>query len=144
MSNPTATPTHPIRVSRGQLDRLRTLVEHHLEGRDAAAAERLAGELDRAVVLEVLPREVVQVGSRVRFEDGRARKAREVVLVWPRAADASIGRISVLAPIGAALLGLAVGDTITWPLPGDRETRLRLLAVEPGDAELGPAPAALG
>jgi regulator of nucleoside diphosphate kinase len=37
----------------------------------------------------------------------------------------------VLAPIGAALLGLAAGDSIAWPLPGGREARIRILAVEP-------------
>jgi regulator of nucleoside diphosphate kinase len=45
---------------------------------------------------------------------------REAVLVYPGGADASAGRISVLAPIGAALLGLAASDTIAWPLPGGR------------------------
>lgn len=52
------------------------------------------------------------------------------MLVYPTGADASAGRISVLAPIGAALLGLAAGDTITWPLPDGREARIRILTVE--------------
>jgi len=123
-----------IHVARSELDRLRTLVEENLEGRDAAAAERLVAEFDRAVVVDVLPRDVVGLGSRVRFEDTRARTVREVVLVLPALAEAAAGRISVLAPVGAAILGLAVGDTITWPLPGGREARIRILAVEPGEA----------
>lgn len=120
-----------IHVARSELDRLRALVEQHSEGRDAASAERLGAELDRAVVVELLPDGVVAPGSRVRFEDERTRVLREAVLVYPSGADASAGRISVLAPIGAALLGLAVGDTIAWPLPGDREARIRILSVEP-------------
>lgn len=120
-----------IHVARSELDRLRALVEQHSEGRDAASAERLGAELDRAVVVELLPDGVVAPGSRVRFEDVRTRVLREAVLVYPSGADASAGRISVLAPIGAALLGLAVGDTIAWPLPGDREARIRILSVEP-------------
>ncbi len=125
-----------IHVARSELDRLRALVEQHSEGRDAAAAERLGAELDRAVVVERLPAGVVALGSRVRFEDERTRVVREAVLVYPSGADASAGRISVLAPIGAALLGLAAGDTIAWPLPGDREARIRILSVErPAAAE---------
>jgi regulator of nucleoside diphosphate kinase len=117
------------------MDRLRALVEQHSDGRDAAAAERLGAELDRAIVVDTLPPRVVAPGSRVRFEDERTRAVRDAVVVYPAGADASAGRISVLAPIGAALLGLAAGDTITWPLPDGREARLRILAVESATAE---------
>lgn len=119
-----------IHVARSELDRLRALVEQHSEGRDADLAERLAAELDRAVVVDRLPPGVVTPGSRVRFEDERTRVVREAVLVYPTGADASAGRISVLAPIGAALLGLAAGDTIAWPLPDGREAQIRILSVE--------------
>ncbi|HSD20824.1 MAG TPA: GreA/GreB family elongation factor, partial [Anaeromyxobacter sp.] len=44
-------------------------------------------------------------------------------------ADAPAGRVSVLAPIGSALLGLSVGDEIDWPLPDGRVARLRILSV---------------
>jgi len=127
-----------IHVARSEMDRLRALVEQHSEGRDAVAAERLSAELDRAVVIEAVPPGVVAPGSRVRFEDERTGAVREAVLVYPSDADASAGRISVLAPIGAALLGLGVGDSIVWPLPDGREARLRILAVEPH----APAPSA--
>lgn len=129
-----------IHIARPDLDRLRALVDQYSEGRDAASAERLGAELDRAVVVDVLPAGIVGPGARVRFEDERTRVVREAVLVYPSEADASAGRISVLAPIGAALLGLAAGDTIAWPLPGDREARIRILSVEPraGDAAACP------
>jgi regulator of nucleoside diphosphate kinase len=126
--------TNRIHVARSEMDRLRALVEQHSESRDAAAAERLGAELDRAIVLDTLPPGVVAPGSRVRFEDERTGTVREAVLVYPAGSDASGGRISVLAPIGAALLGLAAGDTIAWPLPDGREARLRILAVEPAAA----------
>jgi regulator of nucleoside diphosphate kinase len=125
----------PIHVARSEIDRLRALVEQHAEGRDAVAAERLGAELDRAIVVDRLPPGVVAPGSRVRFEDQRTRTVREAVLVYPAGADAFAGRISVLAPIGAALLGLTAGDTIAWPLPGGREARIRILAVEPAAAQ---------
>ena len=111
--------------------RLRALVEQHVHGRDAATAERLAEELDRATILDDghVPSNVVAVGSRVRFEDEQSGKIREVVLVYPADADASAGRVSVLAPVGAALLGLRVGDRIAWPLPAGRTARIRICAV---------------
>lgn len=127
-------------VARAEMDRLRALVDQHSEGRDAVAAERLGAELDRAIVVDTLPPRVVAPGTRVRYQDESTGVVRDAVLVYPGDADASAGRISVLAPIGAALLGLAVGDTIEWPLPGGRDARLRILAVEaPALAEAGTA-----
>jgi regulator of nucleoside diphosphate kinase len=120
-----------IYISEIDLDRLHALVDQHWDGRDGTAAERLAGELDRAIVVgpEELPSDAVTLHSRVAFEDIRTGAIREVVLVYPSAADASAGRLSVLAPIGAALLGLRVGDTIEWPLPDGRTAEIRILTV---------------
>jgi regulator of nucleoside diphosphate kinase len=50
--------------------------------------------------------------------------------VYPDAANAAEGRVSVLAPIGSALIGLRVGDEIDWELPNRRHTRLRVIALE--------------
>jgi regulator of nucleoside diphosphate kinase len=122
-----------IFVSRSDLNRLRPLVEQHAGGVDGVAAERLEAELDRAVVVEdgpVAP-DVVAMESRVTFEDEGTGTAREVVLVYPGSADASAGRVSVLAPVGAALLGLRTGDRIDWPLPDGRTARIRILSVAP-------------
>jgi regulator of nucleoside diphosphate kinase len=131
-----------IHVSRSELNRLRALVERHARTGDGAAARRLAAELDRATVVDRPRQDVVAVGSRVRFETIRDRAVREVVVVHPSAADPGAGRVSVLAPVGAALLGLAPGDTIAWPLPGGREAQLRVLEVEPGSARPGTEPEA--
>jgi regulator of nucleoside diphosphate kinase len=122
-----------IFVSRSDLNRLGPLVEQHAGGVDGVAAERLEAELDRAVVVEdgpVAP-DVVAMESRVTFEDEGTGTAREVVLVYPGSADASAGRVSVLAPVGAALLGLRTGDRIDWPLPDGRTARIRILSVAP-------------
>jgi regulator of nucleoside diphosphate kinase len=122
-----------IYISESDVQKLRALIEQHWNGRDGAAAERLAAELDRAIIapLAQMPADVVTMHSRVAFEDVRSGAIREVVLVYPAASDASAGRLSVLAPIGAALLGLRIGDTIEWPLPDDRTVSLRILAVVP-------------
>jgi len=130
-----------IYIAAADAQRLRDLVEQHIDGREAATAERLSDELDRATIVEderVL-RDVVQIGSRVRFEEEQTGSVREVVLVYPSDADASAGRISVLAPVGAALLGLRVGDRIEWPLPSGRTAQIRIRAVEPGTAAEGEA-----
>jgi regulator of nucleoside diphosphate kinase len=120
-----------IYITEPELQRLRDLVEQHTEGRDGAAAERLGAELDRAIVVspDRLPRDVVTVDARVKFEDEQTGAVREVVIVYPGAANAKEGRISVLAPIGAALIGLRTGDTIDWPLPDGRWAELRILSV---------------
>lgn len=120
-----------IYITDSDLERLRALVDQHTEGRDAASAERLAAELDRAVVVDParLPRDAVTMDSRVTFEEARAGRVREVVLVYPANANPAAGRISVLAPVGAALLGLRTGDEIEWPLPDGRTARIRILAV---------------
>jgi regulator of nucleoside diphosphate kinase len=131
----------PIHIAKSEISRLRDLVDQHAEGRDAVSAERLGAELDRAIVVDRLPPDVVGIGSRVRFENAGAGTVREIVLVYPSAADASSGRVLVIAPIGAALLGLSVGDSIDWPLPEGRSARLRILSVEPPATTASAAPA---
>jgi regulator of nucleoside diphosphate kinase len=127
-----------IYITDSEHERLRALVDQHAEGRDGAAAERLGAELDRAIVVDParLRDDVVTIDSRVTFEDARSGVLREIVVVYPAAADASAGRISVLAPIGAALIGQRQGDEIEWPLPDGRVARIRVLAVsQPSRAE---------
>jgi regulator of nucleoside diphosphate kinase len=131
-----------VHIARSELSRLRDLVDQFSEGREAATAERLGAELDRAIVVDRLPPEVVAIGSRVRFENAATGVVREVVLVYPSAADATAGRVSVLAPIGAALLGLSAGDSIDWPLPEGRSARLHILSVQPPPPPEPPAASA--
>jgi regulator of nucleoside diphosphate kinase len=103
-------------------ERLQKLVHTWSGTRDRDAAEALADELDRA---EVVPAEriadsVVTMNSRVVFQDEKTGESREVSLVYPMDSDPEQGRISVLSPVGSALLGLSVGQTIDWPLPRGR------------------------
>lgn len=88
----------------------------------------LADELDRAIVVPVerVPREVVTMHSRVLYVDEQTGERREVELVYPEEANVTAGRISVLAPVGAALLGLSVGQSIDWGFPGGGVRRLRV------------------
>jgi regulator of nucleoside diphosphate kinase len=107
------------------------LIERAGEGRDAASAERLEDELARATVVpdDALPPGRVALESRVRFRDEATGRVRDVTLVMPSRATAAEGRISVLSPVGSALIGLGVQDRIEWPLPGGKVGKLCVLEV---------------
>jgi regulator of nucleoside diphosphate kinase len=100
-------------------------------GRGAPMASLLEQELARATLVDPtqIPADVVTMHSRVECQDETSGERHEVELVYPHEADADLGRVSILAPVGTALLGLAVGDAIDWPMPGGRMTRVRVMAV---------------
>lgn len=106
-------------VSREDYQRLNGLIERYQMGRLADAAADLEDELARATVVEPhsIPPDIVRMGSKVRFRFVDADEAREVTLVYPGEASVDEGRISVLAPIGTALIGLHVGQRISWSTP---------------------------
>lgn len=118
-----------IIVTETDLDRLRRLLDH--QG-DSETADMLEAELGRAEVVasEAVPPNVVTMNSTVVFEDVQTGDRREVTLVYPQDASASTGRVSILAPVGAALLGLSVGQSIDWPLPNGRTKQLRIVEVK--------------
>lgn len=80
----------------------------------------LCAELERAEVLpaETLPPSVVVMGSRVEIEDRESGEVDTYTLVYPEQAAAAAGRLSILAPIGTAIIGFAEGDTFAWRTPG--------------------------
>jgi regulator of nucleoside diphosphate kinase len=93
-------------------------------------AESLLFELDRATVIDsdAVPPGIVRLGSRVSYlAEGAERR---ITLVMPSEADISAGRVSILTPIGAALIGLSTGQTITWTARDGRTHRLQVIAVE--------------
>ncbi|HSP78186.1 MAG TPA: nucleoside diphosphate kinase regulator [Myxococcaceae bacterium] len=112
-------------------DRLQRLIEQYGDGRNAELAEMLEQELARAEIMsaEDIPPDVVTMNSTVIFEDEETGARREVTLSYPQDARNGEGRVSVLAPIGSALLGLSAGQSIEWPVPGGRTRRLRIVAV---------------
>jgi regulator of nucleoside diphosphate kinase len=119
--------TPAILVSRLDCERIEALLESPAaEHHDTAA---LRAELARAEIVEPahMPSDVITMNSTARFvlNDGSER---EITLVYPRDADGSAGKVSILAPVGSALLGLRVGDSIRWPAPGG-DVDLRVLAI---------------
>jgi regulator of nucleoside diphosphate kinase len=93
-----------------------------------ALTEPLRQELERAIVVssEAMPPDVATMNSLVRYTDQTEQVTRTVALVYPPAARIGQGMVSVLAPIGTALLGLSVGQTIEWDFPDGSRRRLRL------------------
>jgi regulator of nucleoside diphosphate kinase len=120
-----------IIVTELDASRLHRVLEQYARGRNAAACEALEDELDVAEVVEPaqVPPDVVTMNSRVRFVDERSGEEHEVTLVYPFAANVDEGRVSILAPIGAALLGLSVGQSIAWVMPDGSTTRQRVVGL---------------
>jgi regulator of nucleoside diphosphate kinase len=99
-------------------------------------AERLVEEIERADLRpsEKMPHDVVTLGSEVTYSQND--RTETVRIVAPEDVDIERRQISVLTPVGAALLGLSVGQEISWELPGKRVVVLRVLDVkQPRDAE---------
>lgn len=120
-----------ITVSDRDVERLTRCIEQYSDGRLAAQAEALEIELARANVVPAaeLPDDVVTMSSRLVVEDLRNGGRRAITLVYPEEADSDTGKVSVLAPMGSAVLGLRVGDEIDWDLPGGRTARFRIVEV---------------
>ena len=116
-----------IYLTQNDLDQLLKLVE----SQPGKRFDKLESELVRANVVsrEKMPRDVVTMNSRVIFENETTRERREITLVYPGSADIDAGRISVLVPVGTALLGLRAGQSIDWELPGGERQRYRIVEV---------------
>ncbi len=101
------------------------------QGEASTVAAALEAELLRGDVRQPdqLPPDVVTMNSELVCLDEASGNERRLQLVYPEAADAGAGKVSILAPVGAALLGLRTGQSIDWPLPGGRCTRLHVQAV---------------
>jgi regulator of nucleoside diphosphate kinase len=135
------TPTDSLpRIIVGESEELRLssmATAAELTGRAENAAKALLAEMARAHVVEdsKVPEDVVRMHSLVDFEiDGRGQ--RPVILVYPAEADISRGKISILTPIGAALIGLTPGQAMIVEAPDGKMHQLRVLSVaQSGDTE---------
>jgi regulator of nucleoside diphosphate kinase len=122
----------PISLRLSDVDRLRNLAEAASE-KYPQTTDFLSREIERAEVLpdaRMLPG-LVTMNSEVTFRDDISTQERTVTLVYPEAADVESGKISVLTPIGAALIGLSAGQTIEFQTPGGRWRSLTVLKAYP-------------
>lgn len=119
-----------ITVSSHDLARLEALLDSPAASALPAAAA-LSDELTRATVLAPgeMPAGIVKMHSRVECEDATTGDKHVLTLVYPREANVDEHKVSVLAPVGTALLGLSIGQTIDWDAPGGRKLKLRVTAV---------------
>lgn len=117
-----------IIVSTLDMDRISTLLEKATQW--SAELEKLEDELDRATVMASsdMPSDVVTMNSTVCFKFVGSDNSMEKTLVYPDQVRTSKD-ISIFAPVGSALLGLSVGQQLTWPMPGGQEKTIEIIDV---------------
>lgn len=117
----------PIQMSEFDADRLSELAAS-VEDRLPEVAGMLLDEINRAQIVTAgtMPADVVRMHSTVAFADDGSGRQRTVKLVYPAEANIDEGRVSILTPVGAGLIGLRTGQSISWP---DRNGHVRLLRI---------------
>jgi regulator of nucleoside diphosphate kinase len=125
-----------IYITNYDLSRLKELLQVGLSfaERDRELLESLQDELDRAHIVEptAVPPDVVTMNSRVRLRDLESNEEKVYTLVFPSQADMSQQKISVLAPIGTAILGYRMGNTVEWRVPaGVKKLRIEEILFQP-------------
>lgn len=129
-----------------ELDRKR-LIDLILEAqsgeyRKSVYLDQLRGELERAQIVapQEIPGDVITMNSTVVLTDLDTREEETYTLVYPENADTAQGKVSILAPIGTAMLGYRVGDVFEWEVPaGKRRLKVEKIVYQPeasGDYDL--------
>lgn len=123
-----------ITVSEAALARLEALAEG-AQRRDPALGDRLMEELTRARIVKPgkMPKNVVAIGSSVTYRDEQTGQEQSLVLVFPGDADIARNRVSIMTPIGVALLGLTEGATFHWDTRNNQRRVLTVVSVAPAD-----------
>ncbi|WP_211467683.1 nucleoside diphosphate kinase regulator [Collimonas silvisoli] len=119
----------PLIISSFDLERIEQLLASSAY-RNLPGIDALQDELGRANVVapEEIPPGVITMNSTVRFEDELSKTEYSMTLAYPGPSNAP-DAVSILAPVGSALLGLSVGQSISWQGPGGRPLQLRILEV---------------
>ena len=130
MTNAKAVRKPPVHMIDSEADALTDLAIG-VEKRMPQVSELLLREIGRATIHKErhVPRDVVTMNSEVDFVDAASGAVRSVRLVYPSDADISTGRISILTPVGAGLIGLRTGSAILWPDRDGQERALTIRAV---------------
>jgi regulator of nucleoside diphosphate kinase len=125
-----------IHITAFDLERLRKLIldAQSTEYRKSEYIEKLKAELDRANIVkpQEVPPTVVTMNSTIALVDLDTKEEETYTLVFPEDADISKGKISILAPIGTAMLGYEIGDVFEWDVPaGKRRLRVERIIYQP-------------
>ncbi|MCZ2127291.1 MAG: nucleoside diphosphate kinase regulator [Anaerolineales bacterium] len=134
----------PIYITEFDLNRLNNLIQdaHATDYHKSDYLKKLEAELKRAKIVSSsdIPNNVVTMNSTVRLEDEETNEEETYTLVFPENADLSQGKVSILAPIGTAMLGYQVGDIFEWAVPmGTRKLKIVEIIYQPeaaGDSDL--------
>lgn len=132
MTTQTASGVPPsLIISSRDFDRLEQLLDSPALRRHPAAIALLE-ELSRAEVVppDQVPEGVVTMRSTVECDDEITGEHHRLTLVYPHEANVDSGHVSVLTPVGSALLGMSVGQSIDWQAPGGRALRLRVTSIK--------------
>ncbi len=126
----------PIHITAFDLDRLQNLIvdAQSTEYRKSEYLDNLKMELQRAVIVapQEIPPTVVTMNSTVELVDMDTNEVETYTLVFPEDADVSKGRVSILPPIGTAMLGYEIGDVFEWDVPaGKRHLRVGRIIYQP-------------
>ncbi|MCB1845375.1 MAG: nucleoside diphosphate kinase regulator [Halioglobus sp.] len=127
----------PITITELDQQRLERLLDSGSAGA-LPGASLLRAELDRANVVDSreIDADIVTMNSTVQFVNEESGKSYELSLVYPDQAGVP-GTVSILAPVGSALLGLKVGQSIEWQVQGGKQLRLQVTGVVGQPESLG-------
>lgn len=134
----------PIYITKFDLERLEKLLveEKRTDYRGSGYLENLEKELSRANVVssKEIPADVITMNSQALLVDTETGEEMTITLVFPQDADILQGKISILAPVGTAMLGYRVGDSFSWDVPdGVRNLQVKEIFYQPeakGDFDL--------
>jgi regulator of nucleoside diphosphate kinase len=121
----------PVIIDKAYYDRLKKIANSFLD-RSPNVAERLLDEISRADIrpTDQMPPDVITIGSEITYRDEILKKDHTVFLVFPVDADITKQRVSVLTPIGAALIGIGKGASIDWETNSCELRHLTILDVK--------------
>jgi len=125
-----------IHITNFDYQRLKELlkVAKEFKYQDRNDLKKLENELARAMIVDSrdVPPNVVTMNCKVELLDLDKNKKMTYILVFPSEADISQGKISILAPIGTAILGYRIGDTVIWQVPaGQRRIKIQRILYQP-------------
>lgn len=134
-------PSHPIVITECDRRRLENVVATEIADsmQSSTYLQDLQKELLRASIVasDEVPTDVVTMNSSVRLHDIDTGEVETYTLVFPNQANIALGKLSILAPVGTAILGYRVGDVVQWRVPsGSRRLRIEDVLYQPEREEM--------
>lgn len=127
---------HHIYITQDDYNRLVVMISEREKSaaKDSSYLVSLRQELDRATIVpsDKIPPQIITMHSRARLKDMDSGEEMVYTLVFPDEADAAANKVSILAPVGTAMIGCKAGDTVTWLVPaGTRRLKVMKIMYQP-------------